>query len=448
MLHRLLPLLLFAVSSSGVTQPPVYFAHEANGVGDPNPYYEDGVYSIFYLKNEGRHPFWMTRSRNLLEWTVPIESIPVAGPDAPEYWTGSGSIIADPRKGYRIYYTGHHPDRRPREVVMEAHAASLEGPWRKQPGMTFDGGDDYDRLDFRDPFVFWNAQVRAYWMLLATRKAGKAVIGLYQSADLSNWTAMPPLYEENSPLNLEVPDLFNEGDGWYLLYSDQRSQSRQLRYLRAAHSAGAYGHPLWDALDGRAFYAGKSAGGGDARLLFGWVAHKRQRDDKAEFDWGGDLVAHALRRQADGELAVDMPASIARQFTKVRNRLSWGKRQIGHAREPLLFRAKVKIKPGGSFGVRFRGNGKDARLAIDSRKGEAEFRLSGSKFEAPLVVFPIAPDGVYSLDLVIDPRLGLGVAYISHFRALSFRFYDVRSTSLSFFADEAPTAVDGATYVR
>ena len=85
---------------------------------------------------------------------------------------------------------------------------------------------------------------------------------------------------------------------------------------------------------------------------------------------------------------------------------------------------------------------------IDSEKGEACFLLPGSESQTPHVAFPTATDGVYSLELVTDPRLGLGVAYINQFRALSFRFYDIRNTSLSLFADEPPVAVDGTAYVR
>lgn len=448
MLARLFPLVLIAAPPASASEASVYFAHEASGIGDPNPIFENGVYSVFYLKNEGRHPFWLTQSNDMADWSAPIEAIPVAGREAADYWTGSGSVIADPKGGYRLYYTGYHPDRRPREVVMEARAATLQGPWRKRPEMTFDGATDYDALDFRDPFVFWNPQAQAYWMLLATRKAGKAAIGLYSSADLSGWTARPPLYEENSPLNLEVPDLFAEGDAWYLLYSDQREQYRQVRYLRASTSPGPYKAPRWDALDGKAFYAGKSAGSGDDRLLFGWVAHKTKRDDRTEFDWGGDLVFHALQRRADGALAVDIPRPIADQFSNERTRLSGSRRQIGNALEALLVRTKFKVRRGDCFGVRFDGPGSKAWLRIDSRRGEASFRLAGGKGHVPHVAFPAPPDGIYSIDLVIDPALGLGVAYINRFRALSFRFYDVRKTSLSLFSDRPPVAIDGAAYVR
>lgn len=41
------------------------------------------------------------------------------------------------------------------------------------------------------------------------------------------------LYSEASQLNLEVPDLFSEGGDWFLLYFDQRDNSRQVRYLTA-----------------------------------------------------------------------------------------------------------------------------------------------------------------------------------------------------------------------
>ena len=93
------------------------------------------------------------------------------------------------------------------------------------------------------------------------------------------------LYTEASQLNLEVPDLFSEGGDWFLLYSDQRDKSWQVRYLTATDSTGPHAYGPYDALDGRAFYAGKSAGMGKERLLFGWVAHKGLRKDAMSFVW-------------------------------------------------------------------------------------------------------------------------------------------------------------------
>ncbi|EJL36950.1 beta-fructosidase, levanase/invertase [Caulobacter sp. AP07] len=449
MLSHLVSLALLAASPTIAGPAPVYFAGETAGVGDPNPYYENGVYSVFYLKNEGRHPWWVTQSADLSAWSRPLEVVPVGQPDAPDDWTGSGSVIADPAGGYRLYYTGHDPEGRPKEVVMGARAPSLAGPWRKTPETTFAGPPDYDPSDFRDPFVLWNAEAKAYWMLLATRHESKAAIGLYTSPDLARWTAAPPLYAEASPLNLEVPDLFPEGGDWFLLYSDQR-QARQVRYLTATHGAGGYAYGPYDALDGRGFYAGKSAGTGESRLLFGWVAHKSQRQDAMDFVWGGDLVAHAVRRTGPGTLAVSLPGDIARQFDTERATLSPTALEIGAADRALRVRADLRVKPGQRLGVAFNetASGRASTIVLDTAKGEAAFLYDGDPAHAPRVAFPPDADGRYTFDLVVDPRLGLGVIYINDFRALSFRYYRVGETTLSLFADGGFAALTGSVKVR
>lgn len=429
---------------------PVFFGLEAQGIGDPNPYFENGRYYVFYLRNEGRHPWRMSSSTDLANWSAPIEAVPVGQAGESDYWTGSGSIIADPAGGYRIFYTGHLPDGNPKEVVMSSRADALAGPWRKVATPRFAGPPDYDPSDFRDPFVFWNREAKAYWMLLATRRGRKAAIGLYSSPDLTRWTAAPPLYTEASPLNLEVPDLFAEGDNWYLLYSDQRDESRQVRYLTAAKSAGPYAYGPYDALDGRGFYAGKSAGTGKDRLLFGWVAHKRLGMDAMDFAWGGDLVAHALRRTKDGALAVSLPDGTARQFGTERAKLSPATVEIGAADKALLIHADARVKPGARFGIAFKPthSGGTSIVELDTAKGEAAFLYNGDPANAPRIAFPPNSEGRYTLDLVVDPEHGLGIAYINDFRALSFRYYRIGDTTLSLFADGGFATLGGSVRVR
>lgn len=429
---------------------PLYFAGEMAGVGDPNPFYENGTYSVFYLQNQGRHPWFMSQTSDLATWSKPVEVAPVGDAGAADYWTGSGSVIADPAGGYRLYYTGHDPEGRPKEVTMEARAEVLGGPWIKAPDATFAGLPDYDEWDFRDPFVFWKEEAKAWWMLLTTRQSGKAAIGLYTSADLGAWTPAAPLYTEDSPLNLEVPDLFAESDDWFLIYSDQRENSRQVRYLTAADSAGPYAYGPYDALDGRGFYAGKSAGTGDERLLFGWVAHKNLRKDAMNLVWGGDLIMHALKRTADGALAVSLPQGLADQFDIERATLSPDQLDIGSPKTALRTRAELAVAPGSRFGISFTAvnSGRVSTIEIDSEKGEAAFLYNQDPSGAPRVAFPPSADGLYTLDLAVDPELGLGVLYINDFRALSFRYYRVGATTLSLFADDGFLALDGAVTVR
>lgn len=432
------------VPNPGATAAPIFFGLETQGIGDPNPFYHDGRYHVFYLQNEGRHPWRVSSSADLSDWSAPLEAVPVGPAGSPDYWTGSGSVVADPAGGYRIFYTGHLPGGDPKEIVMASRADSLAGPWTKLDTPRFSGGPDYDRWDFRDPFVFWNEEAKAWWMLLTTRKGGQAVIGLYTSPDLDCWTAAAPLYAESSPLNLEVPDLFREGPDWFLLYSDQRDASRQTRYLKAALSAGPYAYGAYDALDGRGFYAGKTAGIGASRLLFGWVAHRRGQRDDGELDWGGDLVAHGIRRTNDGALAVDIAEPVARQFGRFVGRLSLAAPAGDTVAVGTRITADVTVRPGDRFGIRFSKGGTVAAVAeIDSAAQEARFVVGGRSADAPKVAFPPSGDGRYRLDLLLDPRQGFGVLYINRFRALSFRYYGLSGTAPAFYADGGFVALDG-----
>jgi hypothetical protein len=111
-MRRLVAALLVATGLGAATEAaPLYFAGEVAGVGDPNPFFENGTYSVFYLQNQGRHPWFMSQTSDLRTWSGPVEAVPVGEAGAPDYWTGSGSVVADPEGGHRLYYTGPAPRR-------------------------------------------------------------------------------------------------------------------------------------------------------------------------------------------------------------------------------------------------------------------------------------------------------------------------------------------------
>ncbi|WP_155847832.1 hypothetical protein [Asticcacaulis benevestitus] len=125
--------------------------------------------------------------------------------------------------------------------------------------------------------------------------------------------------------------------------------------LTASQSSGPYAYRSYDALDAKAFYAGKTAGTNDNRLLFGWLAHERGHTDAGALDWGGDLVTHAVKCRADGELAVWLPDILAQTFNTQTRPLSIGSATIGEGGKATLTHLDIQVVPGSEFGIAFKG---------------------------------------------------------------------------------------------
>lgn len=91
----------FLPAVDGINQPYV---------GDPMPYYEDGVYYIYYLKDGGdsyNHSIYLTTTKDFVTYTeqdAPVlEASRSGGQDS---WTGTGSVVKVEGK-YYLFYTGH-----------------------------------------------------------------------------------------------------------------------------------------------------------------------------------------------------------------------------------------------------------------------------------------------------------------------------------------------------
>lgn len=283
-------------------------------MADPNPFYYNGQFYIYYLIDTAYHDWYLSRTENLTEGSFPQRVLSATGnTNTQDQWTGSGSVVIDQEGNGHIFYSGHNADFTPVEAVMHAVATdSTLTQWEKVPADTFSGSAGYSDFDFRDPKVFWNADDERYWMLVTTRYNGQAAIGLYTSANLLNWEAQSPLYTQNTPLNMEVADWVTLNNSHYLLFSDQNDGERDVKYLQQNGESWEPGN--YQALDGELFYAGRTAQSDDNTLLFGWVAHKNTRSNAGTADFGGDLAIHELIENTSGELAVIMPSLVARKL--------------------------------------------------------------------------------------------------------------------------------------
>ncbi len=176
---------------------------------------------------------------------LPDALAPNTAPAWDDAATWTGSIIAVPDGGYRMFYTGASASedglvqrigcadsddlitwtRSGTEALLEA-----DPQWYEK----FDGRSWGDEA-WRDPWVFADPGGVGWHMLITARAAegelnGRGVIGHAWSADLDCWEARPPLSEPSGFGQLEVIQPFEfEGTG-YLLFSCETSEMDPLQH--------------------------------------------------------------------------------------------------------------------------------------------------------------------------------------------------------------------------
>ncbi len=299
------------------------------------PTYAEGAFRLFYLHDwrdkerfgEGT-PWYQISTTDFVQYAEHGEALARGGPDAQDLSVFTGSVI-EAQGQYHLFYTGHNPHLReagrPQEAVMHAVSDDLL-TWRKLPEDRFFAPTDlYEKDDWRDPFVFWNAEKAEWHMLLAARlRTGpsrrRGCTALCVSKDLKTWETRPPFWAPGLYFTHECPDLFTLGDWHYLVFSEF-SQSCQTRYRMSRSLDGPWLTPPdgSDTFDGRAFYAAKTASDGQRRFLFGWNATREGERDYAGWQWGGNLAVHELAQEADGTLSVRAPDTIDRAFPSTRD---------------------------------------------------------------------------------------------------------------------------------
>ena len=323
--------LLFA-SSPGAAPPDdlsppdksLFYRPADAWVGDVIPFYEDGLYRIFYLHDwrdpahHGRGSSWyQVATRDFVRFENIGEALPRGTPEDADPSVATGCVI-HVKGQYHAFYTGYSSVRKkqglPEQGICHAVSDDLVH-WRKLPEHTFFPDEHlYGKDAWRDPFVFWNEQAKEYWMLCAARLTSgphrrRGCIGLCTSTDLERWTVLPPFYAPSLFEDHECPDLFRLGDWWYLIFSEFSDQT-VTRYRMSRSIEGPWITPKVDTFDGRAFYAAKTAGDDKRRVLFGWIPTRNENRDAAIWNWGGNLGVHEITQLPDGTLGVKMPATI------------------------------------------------------------------------------------------------------------------------------------------
>lgn len=301
-----------------------FFKPQIAWVGDVMPFYDEKseVFHIFYLQDWRPaagiiHPIWAVETKDFATYTNNREAIPVGRNYEQDVVIGTGGAIRDEAGLYHFFYTGEMMDNPlAHQAVMHATSKDLV-TWQKDRSFGYmRASDGYNVHDFRDPCVFRSPDDDVYHMSVTSHWHGSNALAHLTSSDLIHWTpAAEPLIKD-APHFMECSDIFRMGKWWYATYSSINApRCVYYRYKEGSlYDPSGWSDPV--ALDGRSFYAAKTAANKNGkRYLCGWVQTLAGIYDSS--DWGGALAVHELV-QIDGgpHLACRVPEGVKNKYSQ------------------------------------------------------------------------------------------------------------------------------------
>jgi beta-fructofuranosidase len=472
---------------------PVFFRPRDAWVGDVIPWREGNEFVLFYL-HEVRSapkpgtPWHMVTTRDGVTFRDRGEAFAAGDAQDEDFNAYTGSIVLDDAGNHHMFYTGQNPGMlaeslRPLQFVMHATSSDGMATWTRHPEQAFGATAGYETADWRDPFVFRDEDAGLWRMLIAARHTSgpdrrRGVIAQCVSRDLQHWSPTEPFWDPRRYVMHECPEVFQMGDWWYLVYSEF-SEAFTTRYRMSRSATGPWTVPQYDSLDGRAYYAAKSAERDGRRLFFGWIATREGDTDAGAWQWAGTLSVLEAVQQSDGTLGFRvLPELVAGFSERVPLAMDLGSRERTVApdgyrafvtEEPLpdecVLHAIIDIEPGtvecglllrssadGDTGYVLRLEPRRGRVVFDSwprpRTGGEQWQISGDvpfdiALERPCDLAP----GLHTVTVVLADDIC--VVTVDDSVTLSTRVYDHASGHTGFFVGEGgATLVDIAVSVR
>jgi beta-fructofuranosidase len=455
-----------------------------NWVGDPMPFYENGVFHIFYLFDARNslptfHPWYKTTTTDFATFSGNNEIIPTGTASDQDGALGTGSVFK--KNGiYYGFYTGHNGNLDPKEKIMLATSSDLK-TWTKLPSFLLQASNGYDRNEFRDPIIIEDITNHTYKMLIATRSEAsminnntvpwRAVLAQYSSTNLIDWTLEKPFYEDTSTFVTECPDVFTMGNYQYLIYSN--IDDRMVHYKFRVSISDLWITPNNSKLDGIAFYAGRTVFDGVNRYIMGWCPTKNNNSDTNNFDWAGSLVTHRLIQHPDGTLGVTITDGVNNKFitTKPLTSLKSIGSTVNNAsyilnasaveksyslfdRETKAFKIKTRINVASSTEFGF-GFGACSTLnemysiVFDLAKNqirlEKSIKNSSSTITSTLNQLPLTVPTNKQLDVTIVSENSVCVIYINDEIAFTSRIYKMNQNPWTIFANNGEVTFSDLT---
>ena len=433
----------FLPAIDGISQPYV---------GDVMPYYEDGTYYIYYLKEGGdsyNHSLYLTTTTDFVSYTEYddpiIESNRGGGQDG---WAGTGSVVKV-KDQYYFFYTGHASSDiyEYQEKIMVAKG-STPLQFEKVPDWDITPPDALrQKRDFRDPQAYYDPETDTIFLTVTASQDGQARILKYSlSRDLQTVSYDGIIFTNTAGnfWNLECSDTFRMGDTYYLTYS---AQDDTLWYAASDSPYGPYGEPK--RLDGKIFYAAKHTEGLDGIYMIGWARRSESPSSTEEVSgWAGNLAVQKLVRKEDGSLLLVPAEQITGQFVN-RRRLAVSRDSVQAdagaryqytgvftAYESFMLKGKFTYTGSGSFGLAFDYNGKAEKykmISLDPAGQTIQLRFNEGNNMITETAAELKPGQEYTFTYIQEGSVG--IFYLDGIASLTVRLYGVSGKKIYLFAE-------------
>lgn len=421
-------------------------------VGDPMPYYEDGVFYIYYLKEGGdsyNHSIYLATTTDFCAYTEYDEPILEASRSGgQDGWTGTGCVVKVGEQ-YYLFYTGHasNDTYEYMEKILLAkgsdpyHFEKVEG-WEMIPPAELG-----QKRDFRDPQGYYDPETDKIYMTVTAAKDGVARLLKYSmDADLTNIQYEGILLSDPTKTfwNLECSDCFQMGDRWYVTYS---GQDDTLWYAMSDSRFGTYTEPV--RLEGKLFYAAKQVSDGEHFYMVGWSRRSESPSSTQEVSaWGGNLTVSQLYRNPDGTLYLGPVESVRTGFQQRRELLIPGTAvqvdagsryvytDVFTSYERFLLSGEFRFTGDGAFGLAFdfgKDPGSYKMISIDPAQGTLTLSFQEGSTVITETAVTLEKNREYAFTYVQEGSVG--VFYIDGKAALTVRLYGTTGKPIRLFAE-------------
>ncbi|MEO5806502.1 hypothetical protein [Devosia sp.] len=254
-------------------------------------------------------------SQDLSNWThLGTTFAPSKGNGFDSWTTWTGSVLKDDTGLWHLFYTGTSTEQAGmHQRIGHATSTDMHHWQRVGSGLALDiSGPDYEEYTpghwhdraMRDPWVIkdpdgdgWLMYFTARVPSIAEPNAGGS-IGFATSPDLYTWTIQPPVFAGGMFGQMEVPQVFNVGSQWYMLFCTDGSHwseayrrfnpeqpTRGTHYLMADNPRGPWQVAPGPFLEGHngSRYAGKVVPTDTGLMLMGFI------HDDAEGNFVGEV---------------------------------------------------------------------------------------------------------------------------------------------------------------